>query len=733
MKRTTLILFFGLLIVSFITLGARLVQMQLVDGSVYQLQADNNRFRSVTINAPRGIVYDRNSRQLISNQPSFSVAVTEADLPEEAAAQEAVFAALADLLHTAPVVTAEPDKLLADAGVAARVIKQLAATLRISEAELRALIEDANKLSPEAPALLRGELDSAMSAAIRAHSDTDWPGVQVMNELQYTYITRRESPIRPVTIKRNIPYETMQRVEEEHLRLPGVSVLPEPVRQYAAGSFMSHILGYVGPIPPDQYAESLPKEGSGDPAPYEKDDKIGLLGVEASMESVLRGRKGAREIEVNANQREVREISNQPPVPGQNVVLTIDSRLQETVTHLLQAGIDAAHANARASGAPAIGGGVAIVQKVNTGEVLAMVSLPSYDDNLFAAGISQADFDRLNSDPNLPMFHRAIGGGYAPGSTFKMITAAAGLEENVISRDTQIFDGGRIDVPSTYNEKVRTPYVCWKKDGHGSINILQAIQESCDVFFYQVAGPLQTDQRGQLTRFYIPRDPSPHPFAGLGISLMDKWMVNFGIGAPTGIELPGELGGIVPSPDWKVKHFPDNYWALGDTLVTAIGQGFNSVTPLQLNNVTAAVANGGTLYQPTVIYQILNSDGGTVEQDFHPKVIRQSVGISAANLATVREGMRLAVSDPHKGTAYKTNLKGVEIAGKTGTAEIGEVIDAAGHRRAHAWFTAFAPYQNPEIAVTVLLEAGDESLEGSTFAVPVARGIFKAYFHLDEP
>src|SRR6476646_3158655 len=213
MKRTTLILFFGLLIVSFITLGARLVQMQLVDGSVYQLQADNNRFRSVTINAPRGIVYDRNSRQLISNQPSFSVAVTEADLPEDAAKQGAVFAALADLLHTAPVVTAEPDKLLAQADVATRVVKELAATLRISEAELRALIEDANKLSPEAPALLRSDLDPAMSAAIRAHSDTDWPGVQVMNELQYTFITRRESPIRPVTIKRNIPYETMQRVE----------------------------------------------------------------------------------------------------------------------------------------------------------------------------------------------------------------------------------------------------------------------------------------------------------------------------------------------------------------------------------------------------------------------------------------------------------------------------------------------------------------------------------------
>src|SRR5690349_11290647 len=296
MKRATLYLFYALLALSFVAVGARLVQMQVVDGARYQLQADSNRIREVSVDAPRGVIYDRNLRQLVSNQPAFSVAATEADLPEDPAA-----------------------------------------LLKVPVAELNKTLADARKISPEAPNLLRSDLDGATAAAIAAHKD-DWPGIEVMNEVQYNYITHHDNPIHPVTVEQNIPFETMQRVEEAHLDLPGISVVSEPVRQYALGSFMSHILGYVGSIPPDQYAASLPPEGSLDPPPYDKDDKVGLLGVEASMEPALRGEKGMSQIEVNANQREVREIRSVPPVPGQNVMLTIDSALQVTVTHLLQEG-----------------------------------------------------------------------------------------------------------------------------------------------------------------------------------------------------------------------------------------------------------------------------------------------------------------------------------------------------------------------------------------------------------
>ena len=736
MKRSTFILFYCAIGLSFLILVGGLFKMQILEGHIYQVEAESNRIRQLTVNAPRGVVYDRNGRQLVSNQPSFSVAVTEADMPEGDAAQAGVFETLASLLHTLPVWTVEPDKLFVrgDSQTPARVIHEMASLVGMSEADLTAQLTEANRTSWQTPSLLRRDLSPELVAQILAHGAA-WPGVQVMNELQFNFITRRGRAYNPVTVKRNIPFETMQRVEEEHLHLPGVSVVPEPLRQYSAGSYLSHILGYVGPIPPAEYKASLPADGNGELPPYAKDDKVGLLGIEASMEDVLRGRKGVREIEINVNQREVREIANQPPLAGQNVALTLDTGLQMTVTHLLQDGINAAHAKSHST----IGGGVAVVQKVNTGEVLALVSLPSYDNNLFASGISQEDFDRLNNDPNNPMFPRAVSGNYPPGSTFKMITAAAGLQEGFITPSDTRNDPGHIDVPTTWDEATRNIYKCWKADGHGALTVVQALQQSCDVFFYELAGPSQRDARGLLTRFYMPHDPKQYLFNGMGIDNLHKYMTLFGLGAPTGIELPGEVKGVAPNAAWWAQQAPGNQWSLGDTLVAAIGQSYDLVTPLQLNNVTAAIANGGTLYQPQIVYQVLDSDGGTVVQDFHSKVTRQltdannpSGSVAPQNLAVVREGMRMAVNDVHLGTAHRTNLQGVHIAGKTGTAEIGEEIGTTGHRAAHAWFTAFAPYEQPEIAVTVLIEAGDDSLEGSTFAVPVARDIFKAYFHLNE-
>ncbi len=519
MRRSAFFLFYAFLAISLVALMARLFQFQIVQGTVYQAEADGNRIRRMTVEAPRGIVYDRNLRQLISNQPAFSVAVTEADLPEDPTAQEAVFAALADFLNTGPVVTAVPDDLYADPSGAARVIEQLAAVLKVPVSDLQTLLDTAKRVSPAAPNLLRRDLDAATVAAINAHL-AQWPGIAVMNELQYTFITRRDSPIRAVIVARDIPFETMERIEAAHLSLPGVTVVPEAVRQYSLGSYMGQILGYVGLIPPDEYAASLPPEGSGEPAPYEKDDKVGLVGIEASMESVLRGQKGVREIEVNANQREVREISSQPPVAGHNVVLTIDSALQISVTKALQAGILAAHPTS------SVGGGVAIVEKVQTGEILAMVSLPSYDDNLFASGISQQDFDQLNHDPNNPLFDRAISGAYPPGSTFKMLVAAAGLQTGKITPQTTWFDPGHIDVPLSYNENQRTAFNGWNRAGLGTLDIVGAIQESCDVCFYEVAGPAQLDVLGKPTRYYNPGDPNPHLFSGLGIDLLHKYMLD---------------------------------------------------------------------------------------------------------------------------------------------------------------------------------------------------------------
>jgi penicillin-binding protein 2 len=270
---------------------------------------------------------------------------------------------------------------------------------------------------------------------------------------------------------------------------------------------------------------------------------------------------------------------------------------------------------------------------------------------------------------------------------------------------------------------------------------VQALTVSSDVFFYIATGPKQIDRTIHnddgtdtliYTRYYNPGGKTPIEFNGLGIDRLDRYAENFGFGKPTGVELPGEVSGLAPDPAWKVATYPDNPWALGDTLVTAIGQGFALVTPLQLVNSTAAVANGGTLYKPQLVLNVTDPSGKII-QGYTPEALSQ-IPVSPENLAIVRDGMRQVVAD-RKGTAYsRITLKSVEVAGKTGTAEFGEpirVVNGKEVRRAHAWFTAFAPYTNPEIAVVVLLEGGEESLEGSTFAVPVADEILRAYFHVE--
>lgn len=724
MRKSSIIAFNVTLLLIFVVLGWRLWEMQIVEGGLYRTQADANQRRIITTKAIRGVIYDRNSRQLVSNRPVYAVAITPADLPtskKDEARVTAMFTYLATLLHTADVATVIADEL--DPDQQAATLQTLAGVLQVPAADLSASVDAARKGPHAAYTLLRRDLDPAIAAQVRALTDAGrLPGIHVLNDLQYTFYTRQGKPYNPVVIKRDITYDQMRQIEEDHLKLPGVSVVPESVRQYVDGPAFSQLLGYDGPITLDQYDAALPPDGSGDLPIYDKDDKVGQTGIEASMEDVLRGKKGGADVLVNANQRIVKELNRQDPVSGQNVMLTIDSALQYSVTQALQSGLDQARTHI----------GAAVVLNVNTGEVLAMVSLPSYDNNLFAGGISQADLDRLNKDPFYPMFNNAISGNFAPGSTFKMITAAAALQEKVVSPTDVLNIPGRIDVPTTWDEKVRNSYVDWKKDGHGNINIVQALEESSDVFFYEMAGPRQPDERGNFLHFYTPGSKQPQYFNGLGIERLNTYMKYFGLGERTGVDLPGESKGVAPDPAYKLKIDPETgYWAVGDTLQAAIGQGFDLVTPLQLANVTAAVANGGTLYKPQVVYQVIDSDGGTVVRDFKPQVL-SNVRVSAENLAYIRLGMRNAVVGP-RGTAKKTNLLGVQVAGKTGTAEFGEPLpELGGVRAANAWFVAFAPYDKPEIAVVVLIKGEASTLEGSTFAVPVARNILKAYFHVDQ-
>jgi penicillin-binding protein 2 len=508
---------------------------------------------------------------------------------------------------------------------------------------------------------------------------------------------------RPIVLKKDVSREAAFSIEEEHLDLPGVLVELDPYREYVTGALTAHLLGYMAPIPAwaqDEYAE---EQG------YEPDDAIGMSGLEAAYEDALRGSKGVKTIEVDVAGREVRAIGEEtPPQAGHNLILTLDLDLQRFVENILRRSMEAVESESA----------VAIVTKVDTGEVLAMVSLPTYDNNLFARGISSKDFTRLNTHPGHPLLNHAIAGQYEPGSTFKLVPAAAALQEEVVNRWTLITcpsDSGILLLPNKYypdDPRLAQPFYCWTHKwgyGHGSLSFLSGLAYSCDIYFYTISGGF------------------PDRFEGLGHERLVAYAEAFGYGNPTGIDLPAEAPGLVPTAKWKrVNH--SERWTTGDTYNMAIGQGFMWVTPLQVVNVTASIANGGTLYQPQLVHQIRDAEGNVV-QDFQPKVIRK-LPVSEENLALVRQGMREVVE---RGTAQGIQVGGgLKVAGKTGTAEFcakyPDCMDENGNiLTAHAWFTVFAPYEDPEIAIVVFVYGGGE---GAITSMPVAAEIINYYFQL---
>jgi penicillin-binding protein 2 len=379
-------------------------------------------------------------------------------------------------------------------------------------------------------------------------------------------------------------------------------------------------------------------------------------------------------------------------------VLTLDVDLQRAAESALREGMR--HVDSTS--------GVVIAMDPQTGATMAMVSLPSYDNNLFARGISAEDYGQLSDDPEHPLVNHAISGQYPPGSTFKIVPAAAGLEESVIDRETRLKCEGELLLPNKYfpdDPEQAQVFRCWYKWGHGALNIIDGIAHSCDIYFYQVGGGFED-------------------FSGLGMEELGEYARAFGFGEPTGIALPGESGGLVPDDHWKRVNYGE-HWVTGDTYNAVIGQGYVLVTPMQLLNATVAIANGGTLYRPQILYQIIDTEGTTV-QGFAPDVIRK-VPVSAQNLELVREGMRAAVT---RGTAHRVNLAEIAVAGKTGTAEYPGPRDEEGNLPTHAWFTAFAPYEEPEIALIVFVSGGHE---GAKIAVPIAAKILRVYFGLPQP
>ncbi|WP_322797509.1 penicillin-binding protein 2 [Thermoflexus sp.] len=515
----------------------------------------------------------------------------------------------------------------------------------------------------------------------------------------------REAPFRPLVLKEPVDREVAFRLMEEEARLPGVRVELILQRRYPTGVLTAHVVGFVGRIPAEQAAR-YQAEGY-DPAV----DRVGLSGLEYALESWLRGVKGARYVEEDALGRPVRTLAEIPPQAGARITLTLDLDLQKAARAALQAKVEELN---RIAGREITRRAVALVMRPTTGEILAMVSLPDYDNNLFVSPDLPQVYPRLLEDPFGPLLNHAVASQFAPGSSFKPIVAAAALQEGVITPRTQLFDPGEIVIPNRYfpnDPGLAQHFFCWLRSGHGWQNVVDALANSCNVFFYKVAGG-----------YDVPGEPA---FEGLGIERLVRYMRAFGLGQPTGIELPGEAAGQVPDPEWKRRTFGET-WSTGDTYNLGIGQGYLLVTPLQLINAVSAIANGGILYRPTLVREIADTQGHLL-RSFQPEILGR-LPIAPEHLAVVREGMVAAVE---RGTAVRAQVPGIRVAGKTGTAEFCDDLAfrmglCSGRRLpSHAWFVAFAPAEAPEVAVLVFIWNGGE---GSQNAAPVARQILEAYF-----
>jgi penicillin-binding protein 2 len=487
-------------------------------------------------------------------------------------------------------------------------------------------------------------------------------------------LAKRPRSIEPIKIEKNVSLEKLALIESHTLELPGVVSEIVPVRQYLGGEKMSHVIGYMGEVSP----EELERDNN---VHYSGGDMVGKYGIEKYLDSYLRGKNGAEQVEVNVVGKEIRVIGKIVPVAGYNVVLTIDAFLQETAWDALE-------------GKP----GAVVVLNVRDGSILALVSSPSFDPNLFRGGISPRDWKKLSSDPYHPLENRAISGQYPPGSTYKLIVAAAALEEGVVDPSTSF------NCPGSFDLGNRT-YRCWNKKGHGRISLHRAIVESCDVYFYNV---------GKL----------------LGVDKIAEYARSFGFGAPTGIDLPREKSGLIPTKKWKLGRFKIP-WQLGETISISIGQGFNTVTPLQLANAYASLANGGTVWRPRIVKQIESVDGQIIKT-FTPEKM-SALNLSQENMEILRKALWGVVNESG-GTGSALRRKEADVSGKTGTAQVIGLPDdeksrkskaIAARFRDHALFVCFAPYKNPEIAVAVIAENAGH---GGSAAAPVARKIVDAYF-----
>lgn len=577
----------------FLLLILRLWHLQILNQEDYRSMSENNRLRFVPVAASRGAILDRNGKVLVSNRPSFSLAV----IPQEVKDKEALLTELSSLLS----------------------------------------------------------LD-------RAEMSARWEK------------SKGRAKYYPVVLASNITRDQVEIVEENRLMLPGVEVEMKPVREYSSGTLAAHLLGYIGEISENELNAREFEE-------YNPGDYIGKVGIERALDNELHGGDGGRQLEVDARGRVLRTISETFPTVGNSVVLTIDGALQKQAE--LSFGEQA---------------GAAVVLDVNNGEVLAFVSNPTYDPALFSGKLPADKWQEYLEDKRHPIENKALSGQYPPGSTFKIITALAGLQNDKINDSSSITCTGSYDLGTS-------TFKCWNKRGHGDTSLKKSLRESCDVYYYHLGEKLGVDKIASVAKA-------------------------FKLGEPMRIGLHNEKGGLIPTAEWKQKRFGKR-WYHGETLPVAIGQGYVLMTPIQMASMMATVANDGTVFRPHLVKRIVDADGKQLKE-IKPEIIG-TTPFSKESYRLVKQGLFAVVNEPG-GTGGAARLYDVKVAGKTGTSQVVKMRDSKRgipyQFRDHALFVAFAPFDKPEIAVAVVVEHGEH---GGSAAAPIAGRILRTYFDGKKP
>jgi penicillin-binding protein 2 len=498
------------------------------------------------------------------------------------------------------------------------------------------------------------------------------------DEAKNKILAAPKNSIQPLLLKQDLSLEQSILFETRSSEFVGFSVQKIPIRKYLQPEAFSHVVGYTGPANQNDLRNNLKNK-------YDAQDFIGRSGIEAEYEDFLRGQNGQNLIEVDASGKVQSVLGTNSPKPGNTLILNIDSDLQQKLYSELRGRLG----NVRAA---------AVAMEPKTGKILALVSLPGYDNNQFAHGIKNEEYKALIADKNLPLFNRVISGTYPPGSTVKPMVAAAALSEGVVTESTIIYDRGVLVIPNQYNPEVSYNFYGWKREGLGAMDIKSAIANSSDIYFYTVAG-----------------GHPKSPIKPLGPVKLAEYYKKFNLGQITGIDLPGEKPGVVADPDWKSKYFKNDpvlsKWYLGDTYHIGIGQGDMLATPLQVAEWTSIIANNGVGMKPKILNAVKDEFGKEIYKNESEILVKEF--IKPEYLKIVQEGMRQTILE---GSGRQLAGLPISSAGKTGTSQ----FDGSDPSRTHAWFTAYAPFENPEIVITVLAEAGGE---GHAAAVPVAKNV----------